>query len=47
MGASNVSKALYLGGISEFNAEGVYIDHGKIPTGTLVAGCLAAPGSRS
>ena len=80
MCASNVSKALYLGGITEFNAEGVYelirsvgnqrgevhrmpmpaknaaghldktaflaalnaIDHGKIPTGTIVAGCLTA-----
>jgi len=80
MCASNVSKALYLGGISEFNAEGVYelirsvgtqhgevhrlpmpvktdagpldkraflaelnaIDHGRIPTGTIVAGCLTA-----
>jgi hypothetical protein len=81
MCASNVSKALYLGGVTEFNAEGVYnliravgsseggevhrlpmpaknaagrldktaflaelnaVDHGKIPTGTIVAGCLTA-----
>jgi hypothetical protein len=80
MCASNVSKTLYLGGITEFNAEGVYnlirsvgsqggevhrlpmpaksdaghldktaflaalnaIDHGKIPTGTIVAGCLTS-----
>ncbi len=81
MCASNVSKALYLGGISDFNAEGVYnlvrsvgssqggevhrlpmpakndaghldktaflaalnaVDHGRIPTGTIVAGCLTS-----
>jgi hypothetical protein len=80
MCASNVSKSLYLGGVTRYNAEGVYnlirsvgtaggdvhrlpmprrvasggldksafvaelnaIDNGKIPTGTIVAGCLTS-----
>ena len=80
MCASNVSKALFLGGVKNYNAEGVYelirsvnvqkgeihrlpqpkklangkldktkflaelnaIDHGHLPVGTIVAGCLTA-----
>lgn len=81
MCASNVSKALFLGGVTDYNAEAVYdlirsvsasqgsvthrlpqpkklangkldktaflaelnaIDHGRLPTGTIVAGCLTA-----
>ena len=79
MCASNVSKALFLGGVKKYNAEGVFnlvrsvgnqggrvhrlpmpttrlpngrwdktefiaelnkVDHGRIPTGAIVAGCL-------